>query len=82
MKCFNCGREYDEKSEKAACTLVCEETGEESEVKNIAIPEKGTLVLCPFCVRAVTLGIIEVQPYYRTYKFKDFEYQYMEEDAT
>lgn len=81
MKCFNCGREYDEKSEKAACTLVCEKTGDENKVKNISIPGKGPLALCPFCVRAVALGIIEVRPYYHTYKFKDFEYQYIEENS-
>lgn len=80
MKCFNCGREYDKQSEKAICTLVCEKTGEESKIKNIAICEKGTLVLCPFCVRAVTLGAIEARPYCHTYKFKDFEYRYVEED--
>lgn len=78
MKCFNCGMVYDEKDDRPACVVVCEETELESEIARVSIPKKGVLALCPFCVRAVTIGIIETQHYFKDYIIKDFPYRYIE----
>lgn len=77
MKCFNCGREYDEKNETVACVLI-DENGFEAEIKRVNIPDK-TLALCPLCVRAVIIGCISINSdYFRSYKIKDFPYEYIE----
>ena len=77
MKCFNCGTVYDETDDKPACVVVCEETELESEITRVAIPEKGVLALCPSCVRAVVIGVVETDHYFKDYKIKDFPYQYI-----
>ena len=59
MKCFNCGREYDEINDKAECVLIDNETGEEAELKRIAVKNNQlSLCLCRFCVRAVVFGMV------------------------
>ena len=60
MKCFNCGREYDDINDKAECVLIDNETGEEAELKRITVENNHqlSLCLCRFCVRAVVFGMV------------------------
>ena len=78
MKCFNCGREFDEKHPEIACTIANTRTGEDANIRTIAL-YKQTLALCRYCVRAMAIGGLNSTDNL-PYKIKDFEYEYVKED--
>ena len=79
MECFNCGREFDEKHPEIACTIVNTATGEDTNIRIIAL-YKQALALCRYCVRSVTIGFVNAKDDL-PYNIKDFEYEYVREDS-
>ena len=72
MKCFVCGREYDENNRPVAVRLFNKETGETENIKSISDGENDkVLALCHFCTKASVIGGIMTISGRTNYKLKD-----------
>lgn len=57
MKCFICGKEYDEKNKPVAVKLRIRSNGQIETVKKVGFSDTNKIAaLCPNCIKAAVFG--------------------------